>query len=360
MVGRYFELVVLFWLVPLYVITRGFYTGYTDGFITRAFGKVWGFIWALILAKIIAHYVSAEINATTCDRVYSFFSLWLLSFTSIHGCGVYIAKKYTLNEKIHSRLEDPRRGYARWKRIDQALGGTIEALVLLGLSFFIVVNILTSFNQDVSAIPHYTPLYFAAYALCYPIRYLPDVSSALNLPDVSGALNLTGPGAFGVEGNLRQFAPGSPDPLRYCNGFQQISHAPYAWTGFIAIAITGPLAFVICFQPVLHSPLWLSDLRQYRLGAIRLPGSCKACAGRGIHIRNLLLFGTPCAKCHGAGVSREEMKSAGIPPERAEQLARHSDRPNLKLVAKSYAIFCIAIFISPFIIIIVEIISGIT
>ena len=105
MVGRYFELVVLFWLVPLYVITRGFYTGYTDGFITRAFGKVWGFIWALILAKIIAHYVSAEINATTCDRVYSFFSLWLLSFTSIHGCGVYIAKKYTLNEKIHSRLE---------------------------------------------------------------------------------------------------------------------------------------------------------------------------------------------------------------------------------------------------------------
>ena len=160
-VGRYFELVVLFWLVPLYVITRGFYTGYMDGFAARAFGKVWGFTWALVLAVIIAHYANAEVNATPCDRVYSFFSLWLLSFTSIHGCGVYIAKKYALTEKIHSWLEDPGTGYARWKRIDQALGGTVEALVLLGLAFFITVNILTSFNQDVNAIPHYTPLYFA-------------------------------------------------------------------------------------------------------------------------------------------------------------------------------------------------------
>ena len=260
MVGRYFELVVLFWLVPLYVITRGFYTGYVDGFVTRAFGKVWGFIWALVLAKIVAHYVSAEINVTACDRVYSFFSLWLLSFTSIHGCGVYIAKKYALDEKIHSWLEDPRWGYARWKRIDQALGGTVEALVLLGLAFFIVVNILTSFNQNVTAIPHYTPLNFAAYALYYPILHLTNVASALNL---------TGPGAFGVKDYLQHFAAGNPDPLRYCNS-EQISHAPYAWTGLIAIAITGPLAFVICFQPVLHSPLWLSDLRQYRFGPIRL------------------------------------------------------------------------------------------
>ena len=293
MVGRYFELVVLFWLVPLYVITRGFYAGYTDGFVTRAFGKVWGFIWALVLAKIIAYYVSAEINATPCDRVYSFFSLWLVSFTSIHGCGVYIAKKYALNEKVNSWLES-QEGYARWKRIDQALGGTVEALVLLGLAFFITINILTSFNQNVSAIPHYTPLNFAVYALYYPIRYLSHVADALNL---------TGPGAFGVKDYLQHFAAGNPDPLRYCNS-EQISHAPYAWTGFIAIAITGPLAFVICFQPVLHSPLWLSDLRRYRFGPIRLAGSCKACAGRGIHIRNLLLFGTPCAKCHGAGVSR--------------------------------------------------------
>ena len=41
--------------------------------------------------------------------------------------GVYFVKKYKLNEKIHSRLENPRREYASWKRIDQALGGTIEA-----------------------------------------------------------------------------------------------------------------------------------------------------------------------------------------------------------------------------------------
>jgi hypothetical protein len=345
-VGRYFELVVLFWLVPLYVITRGFYTGYVDGFASRAFGKLWGFIWASVLAVIIVHYASAEVNAAPCDRVYSFFSLWLVCFTTVHGCGVYIAKKYALTEKIHSWLEGDEDDaghawYARWKGIDQALGGTVEALVLLGLAFFIAVNILNSFNQDVNAIPHYTPLYFASYVLYYPIRYLQYVASALNL---------TGPGAFGVEQYLRQFALGSPDPLRYCNG-EQISHAPYAWTGFIAIAITGPLAFVICFQPVLYSPRWLSELRRDRFGAIRLPGSCKVCAGRGIHIRNLLLFGTPCAKCHGSGYSAE---APGISPEFRK---RYSDRPNLKLVVKSYAIFCIAIFISPFIILIISLIT---
>ena len=348
-VGRYFELVVLFWLVPLYVITRGFYTGYVDGFAARSFGKFWGFIWALVLAKIIAHHVSAEVNATPCDRVYSFFSLWLLSFTSIHCCGVYIAKKYALTEKIHLWLEGDEghaghAGYAKWKGIDQALGGTVEALVLLALAFFITVNILESFNQNVDAIPHYTPLNFASYALYYPI---------LHFSKVADALNLTGPGAFGVEGYLQQFAAGSSSPLRYCNG-EQISHAPYAWTGFIFIAITGPLAFVICLQPVLYSPLWLSELRRARFGAIRLPGSCKVCAGRGIHIRNLLFFGTPCAECHGSGYSAE---APGISPEFRK---RYSDRPKLKLVVKSYAIFWITIFILPFIILIISIISGIT
>lgn len=343
-VGRYFELVVLFWLVPLYVITRGFYTGYTDGFVTRAFGKVWGFIWALVLAKIIADYASAEVNATPCDRVNTFLGLWLVSFTTIHAGGVWVVKKYELNEKIHSWLEE-QEGYDRWRRFDQALGGAIEALVLLGLAFFIVVNILTSFNQDVNAIPHYTPLNFAAYLLYYPIRFLGDISSALNL---------TGPGAFGFKENIQQFAAGSPE--LYCTSGQQISHAAYGWTAFIFAFITGPLAFVICFQPVLYSPLWLSELRQHGFrGYRRSYGTCEVCAGRGFHIRNLLLFGTPCAKCHGSGLSPEGMKSGRFSPDYG-----YSDEPNLKLVAKSYAIFWVAMFMLALIILIISVISGIT
>src|ERR1700722_7140137 len=348
-VGRYFELVVLFWLVPLYVIVRGFYTGYTDGFVTRSFGKVWGFIWALVLAVIIAHHASAEVKVTPCDRLYSFFTLWLVSFTSIHGCGVYLVKRYALSEKIHSWLEG-HEGYARWRRSDQVFGGIVEALVLLGLAFFIAINIMTSFNQHVDAIPHYSPLNFAGYILYYPIRYLPDISSALNL---------TGPGAFGVEGVLRQFAPGSSDPLRHCSAVVQISQAPYAWTGYIVIFISAPLALVICFQPFLYSPLWLSDLHRDGFGAIRWRGSCKVCAGRGIHVRNLLLFGTPCTKCHGSGVSQERIKTSGV-PDFGEQLAGHSDRPNLKLVIRSYVIFCISMFILAVMILMVELISGIT
>jgi hypothetical protein len=342
-IGRYFELVVLFWIVPLYVITRGLYTGYTDGFLTRAFGKIWGFFWALALATVIAHYASAEVNVTPCDRVNTFLGLWLFSFTSIHAGGVYFVKKYELNEKIHSWLEKQER-YASWKRIDQALGGAIEALVLLGLAFFIVVNILTSFNQDVNVIPRYTPLNFAAYLLYYPIRYLGEISSALNL---------TGPGAFGFKSDIQQFAAGSPE--LYCTGGQQISHAAYGWTALIFAFITGPLAFVICFQPVLYSPLWLSELRHNGLRGYRQRyGYCEVCAGRGFYIRNLLLFGTPCAKCHGSGLSAEGKKSGRFSPDFG-----HSDEPNLKLVAKSYGIFWIALFMLAFIILIFSIISGI-
>ena len=337
-VGRYFELVVLFWLVPLYVITRGFYTGYMDGFATRAFGKVWGFTWAIVLALIITNYASTEVNATPCDHVNTFLGLWLVSFTSIHGCGVYIVKKYALNEKIHSKiyswLEDQEK-YPRWKRIDQALGGTVEALVLLGLAFFITVNIMSAFNQDISVIPRYSPLYFTSYLLYYPIRYLPYVYNALNL---------TGPGVFGFKEDIQRFAPGSPE--LYCH--QQLSHAPYGWTALIFIFITGPLAFVICFQPVLYSPRWLSELRQRRFSAIRVSGSCELCAGRGIHIRNLLLFGTPCAKCHGSGFSPE---SSGISQEYRE---RYSDRPNLKLVVTTCIVFYIATFILAVIILIIS------
>ena len=54
----------------------------------------------------------------------------------------------------------------------------------------------------------------------------------------------------------------------------------------------------------------------------------------------------------------EEKKSARFSPERGN--FGYSDEPNLKLVAKSYGIFCIALFMLAFIILIFSIISGIT
>jgi hypothetical protein len=236
--------------------------------------------------------------------------LWLLTFSVIHACGVFLIKRYKINQKIHDWLE-AQPAYAIWRFPDRLAGGLLEALAMLALAFYLTRSLDSSF-------PAYTPY-----------KIIEDGVNAVNA-QVSDFLGLTGPGFMSPQGKLDSIVPNAAQ--NQC--FTHVGSAPWAWAGFVFFLVTGPLAVVVCLQPVLYMSDWIEQYRRYGFSANKAKHACRACGGRGIHLRNPLLFGTPCTKCQGTGWKKKKDRKL-----MASDDARARDRPGLALLIGSYVWF---------------------
>jgi hypothetical protein len=317
--------VVTFWLVPVFLTVRGLYLGSRDGFLVHAPLKIWAVWWTVWLARWFITYSQTHVAAgNICGRETAFTALWLTGFAVIHGAAVYVVRRSELTEKVYAGLNRwP--WYLRWRRVDLIAGGVVQMAAALGVAYYM-------------AAPLYDPPAGTPLSLVGPV--VKTVGSK-----VASFLGLQGPDYFAIGGYQENFLHHSALSVNTC--MQQTSHEPYGWLLFVWAFAIGPLFAIVCLQPVLYLSIWIKRLgRDPFYGHNQL--ACRSCSGRGIHVRNPLLFGTVCLTCRGSG-QRKPTKSPAI----AESEENHKEnsgetKVTLGLVLKSYLWFWILVlFILP-------------
>jgi hypothetical protein len=314
--------VVGFWVIPVFLAVRGLYFGIRDGFLAHVLLKIWAVFWTLWLAEWLIAYSKTHVSAgNACGRETTFTALWLTSFALIHGAAVYIVRRFELMEKIYDKLNE-KDWYLRWRRVDLIAGGVVQAVAALGVSYYMAAPL---YNP-----PEGTPLWLVGRA-----------ANAVG-SKVTSFLGLHGPDYFGIGGYQENFLQHSSATVNGC--MQLTPHEPYGWLLYVWAFAIGPLFAIICLQPVLYLSIWIKRLGRGSGLYVRSDLACRKCGGRGIHVRNPLLFGTLCIDCRGSGHSKFPSSLGSAEAEEHEEDPEEI-KVNLSLILKTYIWFWILILL---------------